>query len=298
MSHAEWKISRPHSCACVCALASVCRSRAQSASSSPLCGGGAGLAMAAAEEPDRKRARRGEEVAVVPSYKELDVDSWTTFVRRSPSAASTYSSPLILVCWGPGGVPQVSLSPRGDPRGRISFKVDLGEHQQPDKVWLCVDLSDAQASFLERLDDWAKRQALVHAEEWFGAAARGLTAAEVESKYTPLLKRPPGYPPRLRSKVVLDGPPSALTRIAFQAEPSLNVVVGAGWDFLAPLLGERMWRGNEVRVALSVKTVWVMGGKFGLSTQFASILVAEASAASSSLWDPRSAVDFPELEEK
>lgn len=246
-----------------------------------------------ADVADGKRAR------TVPCYRDVDVSTWITKIKGKNS----FGSPTILI-FGEQGAPTMALSHRDEPRGIFPFKLDLepangaqipsflSGRVDPSKMTEGLDfqisLSPQQVAFIERIDHWAQKQALLNSKEWFG---RAYSATEIATMYSPVLKRDKDdkYAPKLKAKFVLSGVPDLLTKVTFIKSDKTSRT-GAGWDFVKPLLGSNYWRGNEVRAVVETRRVWIVGKKFGLSVQYKYLVVVEKETKPTD-------VDFPELED-
>lgn len=232
----------------------------------------------------------------VSSYKETDVSDWTTRMKGKNS----FGSPIVNVSCSTG-FPRFALHPREDSRSTIPFKLDLepvnggllpaflsgGVVKTSEGLDLQITLSSQLAEFVEKMDVWMLKEAFTNSKEWFG---RQYSEVELASMYTPCLKKDNEgrYPPKMKSKITLAGQTEYLTQVI--AKRDSMQLEGAGWDFVKPLLGPSQWRGNEIRAVLLVRSVWIVGKKFGLRTNFTNLLVAEKEHVSFE-------ADFPELDE-
>lgn len=230
-------------------------------------------------------------------YSDVDLGTWTTKVKGK----NTFGSPTVLII-GEDGAPRMALFRRDEPRGMFPFKLDLepaNGAQMPaflsgkptDKTTegldLQITLTQDQIDFLGKVDDWAQQQALANSKDWFGKVH---TEAEIAAMYTPCLKRDKEdrYPPKFKSKLILAGFPTYFTKVIHIASDNTKKV-GAGWDFVKPLLGANAWRGNEVRAVIEFRRVWVVGKKFGIGGAYTDLVVVEKEKGATD-------VDFPELD--
>ncbi len=256
-----------------------------------------------AQETPRSGGSRGRSRSprrvVTPCYRDADLSSWTTRFKGK----NKHGSANVNV-FSPTGPPKVALFHADDPRCEIPFKVDVepgegrpvpsflsGAPPDPTRsegLELVITVTEEQAAFLERVDDWALREAEAHSKEWFG---KQLTRAELQPLYSTCVRRDPEnrYAPKFRSKMTLSGKGDFLTKVVFMHADGRQSK-GAGWSFVRPLLLDSgdLWRGYGARAVLEVRSVWTVGRKFGLRTTFSNLLVKEKERGATD-------VDFPEL---
>lgn len=232
-------------------------------------------------------------------YRDVDVNAWTTKIRGK----NKHGSPLIMI-FGEDGVPTFALSHKDEPRGVFPFKLDLDPingaqipsflsgkadlNKVTESLDFQITLTPEQANFANKIDAWAKQQGLNNSKEWFN---RQFSEADIATMYIPVLKKDKEekYEPKIKGKFVLSGVKDLQTKVTFIGADK-SKVVGAGWDFVKPLLGSDNWRGNEVRAVVDCRRIWVVGKKFGVIVQFKHLIVVEKKKK---VMD----VDFPELDE-
>jgi hypothetical protein len=245
-----------------------------------------------------KRATTINKKQLVGFY-ETDLSTWVTRVKGK----NAHGSPTILI-WGAEGAPRLALYHKDEARNIFPFKLDLEPSNggaipsflsgkpDPSKVSegldMQISLSDSQLTFLDKMDQWAVGQAVANSKDWFG---RSYSEADISGMYTPCVKRDKDdkYPPKLKAKILLSGSiENFFTKVIFIKNDS-SKTSGAGWTFVKPLLGVNQWRGNEVRAVIEIRSIWIVGKKFGLRITYTDLLIVEKSHGSAD-------VDFPELD--
>ena len=233
--------------------------------------------------PPAKRARTS---ATVPCYRDVDVNTWKTKVKGKNS----FGSPTILI-FGHDGMPWVAMSHRDEPRGSFPFKLDLEpangaqipsfiSGKTSEKITegldMQISLLPAQIAFLESMDAWIQKEAVLNSKEWFG---KTYNATEIAAMYSPVLKKDKEerYPAKLKAKINFTGPVELLTAVTYipAGGGTSHARSGSGWDFVKPFLGTNGWRGNEVRAVVDFRRVWVVGKKFGISAVYPRLVVVE-----------------------
>jgi hypothetical protein len=246
-----------------------------------------------------KKACLSDKIKKLPAYCDVDMSLWTTRVKGKNS----FGSPIVLI-FGAEGAPRMALYRKDEPRGFFPFKLDLEPanggvppsflsgkadmSKASEGLDLQITLSTDQIAFLDRVDAWAQTQAMANSKEWFG---RVYSEVDIAAMYTPCLKRDKEdrYPAKLKAKFILSGSiENFFTKVIYMKADG-GKMRGVGWDFVKPLLGSNHWRGNENRAVIEIRSVWIVGKKFGLRMNYTDLLVMEKAPGSSD-------VDFPELE--
>lgn len=254
-------------------------------------------------EPSTGSSPRQEEEMMPPKKKQkamtyMDIDpamSWITKIMGK----NNYSGPNISV-FTQNGAPRFAFFTVDEPRERFAFKMDLEPQNNPpsfltglsstkttEGLDMSITLNENQKAFLYKVEEWIKMEAVTHSKEWFG---REFDKSGIEAMYTSTIKEHERFSPTFRARINLAGADKFLTKIAFMKD-SGEVINGAGWKFVEPLLGSNAWRGYEVRAYVELRSIWVVNKKFGPRFNFTDLLVVETEGGSSRT----ATAAFPEL---
>jgi hypothetical protein len=118
---------------------------------------------------------------------------------------------------------------------------------------LALQVVGSMRAFAERVDLWAREEIEKQSLDWM---KRKMRPEEVESAYTPFMSCPEESGiPRVRGRLVLEGPVHKRTRMVFLNDAGERVE-GNGWDFLRENLGVHMLQNCVAVPTFKVDSFW------------------------------------------
>lgn len=218
----------------------------------------------------------------VQTYAEIDPEKWVAKQVGKSSMGSpticiydnaTRTSPIFCLykddeC----GTLVFPLEPRKDAE-KPAFMTGAEPTKKVESLDLITTLEGDQLAMMRTIDEWAKKQAMDNARDWFG---RNCSATEIDVMYSSPIKvdEQGKYAPHLRAKMNLSGIDKFLTHVTFVRSNGVPEE-GSGWEFVEQRLGEQKWRQHRSRMVLEARRIWIVGKKFGLTYSITDLAVRE-----------------------
>lgn len=249
--------------------------------------------------PHREEGAPVKRAKTVPSYKEMpELSLWNIKMKGK----NNYNNPNISI-FCPTGIPRFALYTSNEERQRLPFGLDLEPQNNPpsflsglpdpnkasESLDLLLSLTKSQEEYIEEIEKWVRSEAVKNSKDWWN---RQYSETEINNMFSSALKRDADgkYQTKLRAKFVLSGRESFLTKVVFFKADRSTRLFGAGWDFVKPLLGPKAWRRCEARANVEVRSIWIVGKKFGVKFCYSDLLIMEEAVETSS-------AGFPELDD-
>lgn len=218
----------------------------------------------------------------VPTYADLNPCKWTAKqVGKSPMGSpticiyddATRTAPIFCLykdeeC----GTLVFALEARKDAE-KPAFMTGAEPTKKVESLDLTMTLEGDQLATMRSVDEWAKKQAMDNAKEWFG---RACSVTEIDVMYSSPIKvdEQGRYAPHVRAKMNLGGIDRFLTQVTFVRSNGVPEE-GCGWEFVEPRLGEQKWRQHRARMVLEARRIWIVGKKFGVTYCITDLAVRE-----------------------
>jgi len=144
--------------------------------------------------------------------------------------------------------------------GRVAFEPSAFGEAESTRVNLVIRPSDADVQALQQLDEWVLAAVQKDPVKYFG---KQRSADQIAESYTPCTKYHEKYGSALKGKMNLAGP--GAVRV-WDAENKLRP---------AP----EEWRDALVNARLKLRSLWFMGGNFGITLECGDVQILSENSA-------------------